>query len=65
MRHLEVKELWLEAAVKEAKVKLHKIAGESNPADLLTKYTDLAKLRHLSKAAGLHILLTDSSLDPA
>ena len=65
MRHIEVKKLCLQAAVKEAKVKLHKIAGESNPADLLTKCTDLAKLRHLSKAAGLHILLTDSSLDPA
>ena len=35
MRHIEVKELWLQAAVKEAKVKLHKIAGESNPADRL------------------------------
>ena len=34
-------------------------------ADFLTKYTDLAKLRHLSKAAGQHNLLTDSSVDPA
>ena len=65
MRHIEVQELWLQAAVKEAKVKLHEIGGESNPADLMTEYTDLAKLRHLSKAAGLHILLTDSSLDLA
>ena len=40
MRRIEVKELWLQAAVKEAKVKLHKIAGESNPSDLLTEYTD-------------------------
>ena len=35
MRHIEVKELWLQAAVKEAKVKLHKVDGEMNPADLL------------------------------
>ena len=34
-------------------------------ADFLTTYTDLAKLRHLSKAAGLHILLTDFTVDPA
>ena len=60
MRHIEVKELWLPAAVNKATVKLHNIAGESNPADLLTKYTDPAKLRHLSTAAGLHIKLTDS-----
>ena len=61
MRHTEVEELWLQAAVKEAKV--HRIARESNPADLFTKHTDLAKLRHLSKAAELHILSTDSSLE--
>ena len=42
MPHIEVKKLWLQGAVEEAKVKLHTIAGESNPADLLTKYTDLA-----------------------
>ena len=67
MRHIEVKELWLQAAVKEAKVKLHKIAGESNPADLLTKYTDLARQlsKAASKAAEQDILLTDSSLDLA
>ena len=46
-------------------MKLHKIAGESYRADLLTKYTDLAKLRDLSQGAGLHILLTDTSLDLA
>ena len=60
---MEVKELWLQAAVKEAKVKLRRIAGESNPADLFTKYTDLAELRHLSKAAELHISSTDPPLE--
>ena len=48
---------------KEAKVKLHKITGESNSADLFAKYTDLTNLRHLRKAAGLYILLTDSWVD--
>ena len=42
MRHIEVKELWLQAAVKESKVKLPTIAGASNPADFSSKCTDLA-----------------------
>ena len=63
MRHTEVEELWLQAAVKEAKVKLHSVEGESNPADLFTKKTHLAKLRHLSKAAEQHISSTDSPLE--
>ena len=55
MRHIEVKELWLQAAVKEAKVKLHKVDGEMNPADLLTKYMDLARLCRLSELLGLQV----------
>ena len=55
MRHVEVKELWLQAAVKEAKVKLHKVDGEMNPADLLTKYMDLVRLRRLGELLGLQV----------
>ena len=55
MRHVEVKELWLQAAVKEGKVKLHKVDGEMNPADLLTKYMDLTRLRRLGELLGLQV----------
>ena len=51
MRHVQVKELWLQAAVKEGQVKLHKIDGKVNPADILTKYMDLARIRQLSELA--------------
>ena len=55
MRHLEVKDLWLQAAVKEGKVRLYKVNGEENPADLLTKYLDLPKLRALTEALNISV----------
>jgi hypothetical protein len=48
MRHLEVRHLWLQAEVGSQKVQLKRIAGEANPADLLTKYLCLRDvLKHL------------------
>ena len=38
MRHIDVKELWLREAVSRGKVKLVKVRGDENPADLFTKY---------------------------
>ena len=37
MRHLEVRHLWLQQAVKEQKVILRKVDGKKNPSDLMTK----------------------------
>ena len=40
IRHIDVKELWLQQEVKDGRVKLFKVAGDANPADILTKYLD-------------------------
>ena len=37
MRHLEIKDLWLQKEVAEGKVKVFKTPGSENPADLMTK----------------------------
>ena len=37
MRHLEVRDLWLQKEVAEGKVIVSKIWGTENPADLMTK----------------------------
>ena len=37
MRHLEIRDLWLQKEVSEGKVEVSKVRGESNPADLMTK----------------------------
>ena len=38
MRHIEVKELWLQEAVCHGRIQLKKVDGTANPADLFTKY---------------------------
>ena len=37
VRHLEVRHLWLQQAVRQKKVVLRKVLGKENPSDLLTK----------------------------
>ena len=37
MRHLEVKELWLQEAVCRGRLRLCKVKGDENPADVFTK----------------------------
>ena len=41
MRHLEIRNLWLQKEVAEGKVEVFKVAGEENRADLMTKILDL------------------------
>ena len=45
IRHIDVKELWLQEAVRHQRVKLEKIAGERNPADILTKHVDAREIQ--------------------
>ena len=37
MRHLEIRDLWLQKEVREGRVEVSKIKGVENPADLMTK----------------------------
>ena len=37
MRHLEIKDLWLQKEVNDGKVVVSKVRGDLNPADLMTK----------------------------
>jgi hypothetical protein len=48
MRHMEVRHLWLQSEVSGQRVVLRRVAGEANPADLLTKYLGIRDvLKHL------------------
>ena len=52
MRHLEIRDLWLQKEVNEGKVEVSKLRGDSNPADLMTKVLGVreieVRLRDLS-----------------
>ncbi len=39
LRHLDAHTLWIQQAVRSGRVDLRKVAGETNPADLLTKHS--------------------------
>ena len=49
MRHLEVKDLWLHALVKDGRVTLRKIPGSHNVSDVLTKYSDQSLLHKVAR----------------
>ena len=38
MRHIEVRDLWLQEQVRSGKVKVEKVLGTENAADILTKH---------------------------
>ena len=37
MRHVKVGDLWIQEKVEEKELRIEKVAGEDNPADLMTK----------------------------
>ena len=42
MRHIEVKDLWLQEAICRSRLKVIKVKGAENPADLFTKFVSAA-----------------------
>ena len=53
MRHVEVKDLWLQGLVKSGRVSLRKVRGDINPADPMTKYLDRAAIQRLLGLGGV------------
>ena len=43
MRHLEIRDLWLQAEVEHGRLVVHKVKGDQNPADLMTKILSLGE----------------------
>ena len=46
MKHLEIRDLWLQKEVAMGKLVARKIPGERNPADLMTKVLRLSDIRY-------------------
>ena len=55
VRHMEVKFLWLQEAVKKRGLEVRKIPGDVNPADILTKPKSVREVAPLLRAVGVHI----------
>ena len=44
MKHLEIRDLWLQKEVNEGKVVVHKVLGTENPSDWGTKILNAAEI---------------------
>ena len=53
MRHIEIRDLWLQKEVLKGLVKVAQIPGESNPADLMTKYLGVDTVTERLKAMNI------------
>ena len=53
VRHLEVKDLWIQDELRKGKLTVRHLPGESNPADLLTKFVPKPRLQKLASLIGM------------
>lgn len=52
VRHMEVKYLWAQEAHKDGRFQVLKIAGDRNPADVLTKPKNATEMRDMLEMVG-------------
>ena len=55
MRHLEIRDLWLQKEVREGRVEVSKVLGTLNPSDLMTKVLSFSEVK--DRLAGMGLLL--------
>ena len=55
MRHMQVRWLWLQEEVRRGRVKVYKIKGTENPADLLTKYLSVKEVEERLRGMSLEV----------
>ena len=55
MRHIEVRNLWLQEEVAQGKVKVLKVHGEQNPSDLITKILSGKEIEFRLALMGLRV----------
>ena len=53
MRHIEVRDLWLQKEIADGKDEVVKVPGEDNPADLMTKILDLETIHKRLNKMGI------------
>ena len=56
MRHLDIRDLWLQKEIREGKVEVVKIPGTQNPADLMTKILKFSEVEERLRGMNLEVL---------
>ena len=62
MRHVQVKDLWIQSLVKTGRISLGKVRGDLNVADALTKYHDGARCKAILALSGLRVVPAESGV---
>ena len=57
MRHIEIRDLWLQKEVLEGKVLVNKFEGKENPADLMTKLLGVKDIKSRLEKMNLKVEL--------
>ena len=60
MKHLEIRDLWLQREVGLGKVIVHKVDGPRNPADLMTKFLKRWEIELRLKLMGIRVEWSDN-----
>ena len=55
MRHLEIRDLWLQKEASEGRLVVSKIRGEDNPADLMTKILNYQEVAERLKEMNIEV----------
>jgi hypothetical protein len=61
MKHIEIRDLWLQEEVLKGFVEVMKVRGTENPADLMTKYLNMTDIKE--RLAYLNLRLFESGLE--
>ena len=57
-RHVELRDLWLQQEVREGRVLVHKVPGEENPADLMTRVLGSGDIESRLKGMNIRMEMT-------
>ena len=60
VRHMDVRFMWLQEVRRQGKVKVAKIKGEDNPADIMTKPKNVEDIRRLAALVGVKLIVKGS-----
>ena len=63
MRHLEIRDLWLQKEVMEGRLEVSKIRGDENPSDLMTKILGIRDIVERLRGMSIEMVLCGSNSD--
>ena len=62
MRHIEIRDLWLQKEAREGKLEVSKVPGGENPADLMTKILTKKEICERLGRMNIAVVLSDASI---